>query len=321
MADPQAGLGCSNAAAIMLTPPGVMTDVADAESCAAECFAFGGDCENAQFTEGWIAWGEGHTSGGYDDVVNTAEVQVLLEETCKITPCGTDLDLYCVEPSDSLCKPAGTFGCPEDEPCVSVGPASAGCGTDIGAHTATECTDDDGVSSGSIDIGTKLKMATGTSDVERVDDAECGGNPHALSCYGPYQDSDIFEAVAGDKLTWTYEASAGCNSNSDCDWYEVMVLILRDGVPVAIPTFRYGKEMPEKLTESWTVDQTSASYQIRFIVGSHDKTGGGKLGGKMDVHSFERKNAQGEGYNMCRLLAGGCDVQEIQGSSLSAREN
>merc|ERR1712024_241994 len=115
-----------------------------------------------------------------------------------------------------------------DEPCVSVGPASAGCGTDIGAHTAMECVNS-GVPQGSIDIGTVLSMDTGTVYCAGVSGPKCGGNPHANSCFGPYQDSDVFEAVAGDVLSWTYSAAAGG------DWYEVMVLMLRDGEPVAIP--------------------------------------------------------------------------------------
>merc|ERR1719192_697583 len=312
LSEVQPELGCSNAAAITLTPPGVLTDIADAETCKAECDAFGPACDAAQFTAGWIAWGQGHTTGGYDDVVNTAEVQALLETTCKITPCGTG-GTFCAAPGNSLCKAAGTFGCPDDEPCVSVGPASAGCGTDIGAHTAMECVDEDGVGQGSIDIGTVLSLDTGAAECGYVSAPQCGGNPHANSCFGPYQDSDVFEAVAGDELSWTYSAAAGG------DWYEVMVLILRDGEPVAIPTYRYG-DQSAVLTDTWTVDQASSSYQIRFVVGSYDKTGGTVLGGVMEVHSFERKNSQGEGYSMCRLLAQGCDVQEIQGSELSIRQ-
>merc|ERR1719192_885437 len=33
-------LGCSNAAAIQLTPQGILTDIPDAETCKAECDAF-----------------------------------------------------------------------------------------------------------------------------------------------------------------------------------------------------------------------------------------------------------------------------------------
>jgi len=319
MAEPQDGSGCSNAEFITLA---VLTDVEDEEACAAECFAYGGDCEHAQFTSGWIPWGNGHFSGGYDDVVNTPEVQDLLLETCKITPCGEGQS-FCAEDTDDLCKAAGTFGCPDDEPCVSVGPASAGCGEDIGAHTAIECVDEDNGQHGSIDIGSVLTMDTyDDCRVEKVSGAQCGGTPHANSCFGPYQDSAEFEAFVGDELSWTFSAEpTGDGSSSVADWYEVMVLILREGVPVAIPTYRYGNTTVTAVTNSWTVDTDSTNYQIRFLVGSYDHSGKQKLGAVMDVHAFERRDSQGQGYKKCRLLGSGCDEQPMDESSLSSRSD
>merc|ERR1719436_1985826 len=115
----QTGKGCSNAADIMLTPPGEVSGITDAEGCRTMCDGYGAACNAAQFTTGWIAWGDSQTSGGYTTVYQSAGVQTLLGSTCKLATCS--------DCSSGTCNSAGTFGCLSTETCTSIGLAGAGC--------------------------------------------------------------------------------------------------------------------------------------------------------------------------------------------------
>lgn len=305
--------GCSNAADITLVEmPGL-----DAEACKAECDAYGFGCHAAMTTVGVVAWGTGHTQGGYDDVFTSPALQSLLQGECKVTSCGSSSEVQqndaCKEHSDTaFCKPAGQNGCPPDEACTSVGPASH-CVGELSSHTAEECVDSSQNYQGSITIGDTLVMDTGNANTPiQVAPAYCAPAPsssqeHARSCFGPYQDSAPFDALAGDTISWEYKAEGGQ------DWYEVMVIILRDGVPVALPTHRFGSKIDDFRIDSWTVDQDSANYVIRFVVGSYDYSGYQALGASMEVKKFGRVDPQGNGYAICRLLGSGCNQVEISG--------
>jgi len=294
------GKGCSNTADIMLTPPGEIAGVADADACRQRCDDYGAACDGAQFTTGWIAWGPGQTSGGFTNVVDGADIRSLLATTCKLVTCS--------DCSSSTCSAAGTNGCKADSSCVSVGPAGAGCGGTISDHLAKaiECVTSSGASIGTINVGNSLTMDTGSVKCPSAT-SSCGHSQDAYSCFGPYQDSDVFHADAGDIISWNYKAQAGG------DWFEVMVVIYRGNSAVAIPTFRNGNAMSSFRTDSWTVDTTASDYKIRFIVGSYDRTGGTVLGGSMEVASFGRTDSQGNGITKCVLLGEGCNEVTIAG--------
>jgi len=310
LGDVQADQGCSNAADLtIVTFDGA--EAADGEACKAACDAHGMDCNAAAYTLGWVAWGNGETSGGYTDVFASQEIQDLLANTCKISPCTASGGI----PSNcgGECHAAGTHGCPADEPCMSVGPASAGCGGTIPAHTALECENSSSGLIGTLDLGDQLVLNTHSATCPGVSSPQCQGNPHAESCFGPYQDSEAFAANEGDEINWTYLAVGGD------DWYEVMVIILRDGVPVAIPTYRFGDAIADYRTDYWTVDETSANYVIRFVVGSYDWTGGTALGARMEVSGFGLTDSDGNGYALCRLLTEGCDQVQLTDGELATR--
>lgn len=306
-------MGCSNAAQISLAE---LTGVSTAEECKNECTAFGQACEAAQFESGWIAWGDGQPTGGFE-FTQTTKMQQLLAQTCKVSPCG-DASLgqtqyvpkagfhpgFCVMKTSNVCSNPGQDQCPDDEFCVSLG--GSACSSNIGTHTAKSC----GTGTNPQPPPSLLVMNTGGASVQSLPGGaklgSCGGTQtHANSCFGPFQDSEEFIAAAGDLISWEYKATGSG------DWFEVMVVVMKGDEPVHIPTYRFGDQLLNFMTDEWTIPEDGDNWKIRFIVGSYDASGLGGLGAQMQVKKFGRTDANGVPYKKCRLLGSGCSEVNI----------